>query len=229
MPVTTHTITTKGLVQCSVHRNVTEALCTPVGKSTLHDDSSCSASSSCTIQRNESISQRPGTCQQEWQKPRIIQCETSYWSYKIYLWILWPSSHRVVGQCPLPLNLGRSLWLCWPTEYSKRDPIPPPRVSWKGMHFCLAHPCKAVSMLWGSPSCQTQSSWKPLLRPHMSGSQSWEWMRLWMIPGPSHWVIPSLQVIPAKVTIIMEQRQAISTVSFPNSWPTEPMSIIMVI
>lgn len=26
MPVTTHTITTKGLVQCSVHRNVTEAL-----------------------------------------------------------------------------------------------------------------------------------------------------------------------------------------------------------
>lgn len=105
-------------MQCTqeCHRGT---LCTPVGKSTLHDDSSCSASSSCTIQRNESISQRPGTCQQEWQKPRIIQCETSYWSYKIYLWILWPSSHRVVGQCPLPLNLGRSLWLCWPTETAK--------------------------------------------------------------------------------------------------------------
>ena len=90
-------------------------------------------------------------------------------------------------------------------------------------------------MLWGrlgihlerTPSFQLAASAQVPLTGTVN-AHSWEWMGLWMILEPSHWNISSLQVFPAQVTIILEQRQAISTASFPNSWPTGSMNITMV-
>ena len=46
-----------------------------------------------------------------------------------------------------------------------------------------------------------------------------------MIPAPSRWVTPKLQVFLDEALDIVEQRLAIPTVPCLNSWPTEPISI----
>lgn len=72
---------------------------------------------------------------------------------------------------------------------------------------------------WGSLSSHRERTgvdgsicWGPTCQAAASPCQSWEDRKLWMIPGPRQWAIPSLQAFPAEVAVIMEHRQAISIV-----------------